>query len=315
MASLNDKCNARRIILVTGAPRTGTTPVGSVLSRSRNAVTLYEPMGPTGDERFDEEFPMPEVGLLKQKDFVGFLSDLAKLQLNPKKQERPSHLSLPIWKQLALKLTGTRSLHSLRIARLKFWSQTIIWKDPHAVLAVPDILKAGIPVVVTMRPPLAHAASYKRLGWQTEIRPIYERYKQKYGVDQDIEHLLPLESHASAVRSAAIVWRMAYSVIANYQSNQNLYLIQSDQLERDEIGTYARIFEGLNLSFQKASDYLEARSRQSTGQYRDPKSTHDWTRSVRHTNTYWRSMLSPDEIDEVNRTTHDIEGLFSQALI
>lgn len=315
MVSPNDQRTNRRMILVTGAPRTGTSPVGYVLSQSPCAVSLYEPMGPTGDERFNEEFPMPEVGLLKEKDFLAFLSDLTHLQFSPKKQNRPSHLSLPLWKKLVLKFTGTRSLHSLRIARLKFWSQTIIWKDPHAVFAVPDILKAGIPIVVTMRPPLAHAASYKRLGWQTCLQPIYERYAKKYGPDQYIERVLTLNGNESfsAVQSAAIVWRMVYSIIAKHQHDEDLHLIQSDDLERDEIETYSRIFDGLSLPFQNASHYLEARSRRSTGQYRAPKATHDWNRSVHHTNTYWKSMLSPDEIDEVNQATHDVKRLFNES--
>ena len=48
----------RNLILVTGAPRTATTPVGNMLETAQSTVSLYEPLGPTGLKRFQDWFPM-----------------------------------------------------------------------------------------------------------------------------------------------------------------------------------------------------------------------------------------------------------------
>jgi hypothetical protein len=48
-----------QLVLVTGAPRTATTPFAHVLSWAKGTHVLYEPMGPTGDRRVPSRFAVP----------------------------------------------------------------------------------------------------------------------------------------------------------------------------------------------------------------------------------------------------------------
>jgi hypothetical protein len=116
----------RRLILVTGAPRTATTPVGNLLAQCQGAVSLYEPLGPTGLAAIREPFPMVGDGLgIEQDALEPLLRDLKNIRLGKlRPQTRDGGTA-----SLRGKLVGSRTLHSVRLARLQPWSRTVIWKD------------------------------------------------------------------------------------------------------------------------------------------------------------------------------------------
>lgn len=294
----------RRTIVVTGPPRSGTTPVGDVVAHIPGAVSLYEPWGPTGDVRLNEEFPIVGTGTLSQEVFESFLNDLARLKLQLGQQVRPSHQSETPLRRMALKVTGSRSLHSYRLARLQPFSKTVIWKDPHAFLSLTALLDQGISTVVTLRSPFAGAASYKRMGWATDLPPIYARYKERYGADAIIEDTL--KQVADPVRSAATVWRMGALLIKANQHAENLFLVRSTDLETKEDDVYAALFDWLGIDPTKPMAYLAKRQNKRQGGKTAPKATHDWTRSLKQTNAYWRDSLTEDEIRVVTALAGDL---------
>ncbi len=300
----------KRLVLVTGAPRSGTTPIGHYIAKGLKSNSIYEPLGPTGDVRFHDEFPIVDTGSLTKKIFNSFIDDINNLKLTLKPQHRPTHTLKPLHVKLLLKLTGSRTLHTLRLAKLKFWNNKLVWKDPHAIMTIPDILSKNIDVVVTLRPPLAQASSYKRLNWRTDIKPIYARYKERYGEDKLIEpYLEKIEQWAPSVLSAAIVWRMAYSLVIKNLNHPNLHIISATSLEQNEVSTYRNLFEKLDIPFQKTHKLLKKKDK---GKNRDPKSIHDFTRSIKHTNNTWKESLTTEEIETVNHLTADIFSELSE---
>ena len=303
----------RSVILVTGAPRSGTTPVGSILARAPGAQAIYEPWGPTGDVRFKTRFPIPGTGGLSRDDVCAFVRDLAEFNIRLKRQVRASYTRDPWYLPTARKIIGTRSRASLLLARINKRRCThVIWKDPHAVMAVPDIIETGLPVVVTMRPALAHAASYKRLGWRPVLSDIYPRFEERYGRDIHIEAILLRSDEPSYVEAAAALWRMAYSVVAGAAGSPNLHLLDSKMLAYDEISCYQKLFKDLGLSFDRVRSHLTRCVAASRSHNRPAKAVHDWTRSIAYTNSYWQSTLSREEIRQVDTLTRDIElQLFS----
>ncbi|MGJ3230761.1 MAG: hypothetical protein ACFE0P_03100 [Oceanicaulis sp.] len=293
------------IILVTGAPRTGTTPVGNLLAAAPGAHAIYEPWGPTGDRRFLDRFPIFPSADTAGPRIQSFLDDLSQLKLKLKPQTRPYHAHQSPFRRAILAISGTRTLSSLRAARFARRKKTLIWKDPNAILALPDILDRGIEVVVTVRPALAHAASYKRLGWSPDLADIYPRYARRYGPDFLIEDTLGHAGPPPAVGAAAL-WRMAYSLVARQITQPNLSLVHSNALAKDEEGTYKALFGHLKLDFEAAAGVIRRR-RDDDGQApRNSTAVHDWNRPVFHTNTYWKDVLDPGEIDAVIRLTDGV---------
>jgi ribosomal protein S15P/S13E len=167
-----------KTILVTGAPRSGTTPLGQILSTLPGAVELYEPMGPTGDQRFTDRFPIPGEPGFTADDLRSFIHDMQNLKLHFKAQNRPSQSKI---RGLVARAVGSRTLSTYRRAQVTRRRDLVVCKDPHAVFCASEASNAGFRAVVSMRSPEAHAASFKRLGWISRIDEIYPRYRSAFG--------------------------------------------------------------------------------------------------------------------------------------
>jgi hypothetical protein len=294
----------RRLILVTGAPRSATTPVGNLLAQCRSAVSLYEPLGPTGVSRIRVPFPIVGRDLgIEQDELAPLIHDLTSLRLGRLKpqarhDDRPSLLTRAL---------GSRTLHSLRIAKLQPWARTVIWKDPHAVMMVPDLIDISLAVVVTARTPWAHAASYKRLGWRSQAVEVYPRWSAKYGSCAVCEKFL--DRCADAVIAAALLWRMSYLPLIRTQALSRIHLITSDALERNERATYLQLIADLGLTPTSAVQRSLATERREGGASDMSQKTHDWKRSVASLNRYWQDVLEPDDLANINAITEDVVPL------
>ncbi|MBT2972193.1 MAG: hypothetical protein KME56_19930 [Candidatus Thiodiazotropha sp. (ex Ctena orbiculata)] len=226
-----------KTVLVTGAPRSGTTPVGDLIGTLNGAYTLYEPMGPTGDIRIKTEFPMPGEASFTYDDLKLFHQDLVNLKISYKSQVREGHTSL---QRIRARIFGSRSLLSYRLAKMQLNKEILVWKDPHAIFCAGVL--PNVSSVITIRPPEAHAASYKRLGWVSRIDEIYPRYNKKYGEIKGFDELFQKYSK-SVVGSAALLWRLVYQYVLDMPKEQrnNCYLLNFEN-EESEIAAYEKLF-------------------------------------------------------------------------
>lgn len=291
----------RRLILVTGAPRSGTTPVGNMLSKCLSVVSLYEPLGPTGLASISGRFPVVgDNSGLDEERLSRLADDLAAFRFGDLKPQARGGRSPTIFTHLF----GSRTLHSFRLARLQPWSRTAVWKDPHAIFLAPDLAEAGLPVVVTARTARAHAASYKRLGWRFDAQDAYPRWSARFGACRTCEHFLP--DSEDKVVSAALLWRMSYLPLIRAGTLDRVELVTSGDLERDEAGTYRRLCQALDLTPTSAFRRALAKPRRDAAAGDLARKTHDWNRSVASLNNYWKSVLSDGDIAKVDRITSDV---------
>lgn len=289
---------SRALILVTGAPRTATTPVGNMLASARKTASLYEPLGPTGLKRFQMWFPMAGDPGAQQIDAL--IDDLRHLRTGGlKSQQRDGGFSV---KRAIL---GSRTLHSYRLARLQVGADHLIWKDPHAIFLAPDIAKRGVPVVLTVREARAHAASYRRLGWVSKAGELYPRWCARFGRCDIIERFLP--DAGQAVTSAALLWRMCYLPLLQEEVLGRVHLVTPDALMRDEHGCYAELFGKLGLVQSAKTRAMLQAPKSDAGSRPSRATTHDWGRSVAAVNSYWREILTADDLARVHEITCDIE--------
>jgi hypothetical protein len=291
----------RRLILVTGAPRTATTPVGNLLAQCQGAVSLYEPLGPTGLAAIREPFPIVGDGLgIEPDDLEPLLRDLKSLRLGElRPQTRGGGTA-----SLRGRLVGTRTLHSVRLARLQPWSRTVIWKDPHAILMVPDLVETDVDVVVTARTPWAHAASYKRLGWRSKAAEVYPRWSRKFGPCAVCEKFI--DRCADKVISAALLWRLSYLPLVRTNSLERVHLVTSDALERDERATYRRLLDALGLSATRGVQRTLGAPRREAAVSDMRHKAHDWNRSLASLNRYWQDVLSEEDLTNIRAITEDL---------
>jgi hypothetical protein len=260
-------------------------------------------MGSTGDARIPSRFAVPGQPGFPEAEFHAFLDDLQALRLHLKPQRRRGYSRLSLIQRLIRTVTGSRTRWSYWHAKLSPGVRTLIWKDPMAALAVPAVLASGIPTVVCMRSPLAHAASFKRKNWQGDIKSIYPNFRSVYGSLPEVERFLAKREELTSVEAASLLWNMIYSLVAGTMKGQfgelptKLILMSGTALEANEIEVYRRAYNVFGLPFEGyPRRVLESRARQAVQDIGDPRKTHDWSRSVGVTNSYWSTVLTGDEI-------------------
>ena len=297
-----------RLVLVTGAPRSGTTPVGAALALAPGARMIYEPMGPTGDRRIPVGFAIPGQAGLSVDVFRDFLDDLKALRLDLKPQKRRSHANMIFSQRLIRSIIGSRTRLTYWTAKLAPNFATLVWKDPMAAFAVPSVLSHGIPTVICIRSPLAHAASFKRKGWTADIASIYPHFRDCYGAVPEIERLIAADQKPKSVASASMLWHLVYLLAYRTSCGEfgrfsvPLLLISGTELEANEMQVYCRMYENLGLPFEgRPRRWLEGRAGQAVEDSGGATRTHDWRRSILATNSYWKHTLTDEEVEFVHK--------------
>ncbi|MDP1986322.1 hypothetical protein [Phenylobacterium sp.] len=271
------------------------------------AISLYEPMGLSGDRRITQRFPMPGEPDFSRLDLATFVDDLRHLRLRYHSQRRDAAVASPM-RRAMIRLIGTRALATYRIAKLMPYRQTLIWKDPLAVFCIPEGADNDFRSVVTFRPPLAQAASYRRLGWLPKIREIYDRYRSVYGAVAVVEDRLD-QLEFDSVGAGALLWHLIHLRLLNLSgaSLETAYLFAPAVTGESEAVAYEHLFHWLGYDMPARAQALLAERQAGVG--RDvPKSgkTHDWNRTAEQANSYWNKVLSEDEACLVRDVNDDL---------
>ncbi len=302
---MTDGSQERRIVLVTGTPRSGTTVVGDILGSARRNASLYEPMNiQSGDRRFDVAFPIPGPQGFTPAALEAFIEDLKALRLDPRSGVFPHERGLAA---LGKWLVGGRTRASLRAARARPWIDTLIWKDPFAMLCVPDLLAMGVPVVVTWRPAAAIAASFKRLNWSFDIDAIADRVATVIHRPMP----LPLEGGprvAREVECAVYLWKLCLALCLTNEGSRPI-LVSTGDLNRNPTKAFEVIFARLGLRLDDAARReIDKRFTDKRGAAAVPEGhPHTRDRDFTQANLYWKQLLSPAEADFVEKETAELE--------
>ncbi len=295
-----------RMILVTGAPRGGTTPVGDLLSRLSRARMVYEPMGPNGDLSVPHSFAFPKEPEFELGAFVDRLMG-RKLRMGQAKRRASNSAKMA----LVYRLLGTQAQHSYRLFRYDPFVRTLIWKDPFATFCAEHGAAHNYQTVMTIRPPLAHAASFKRIGWTSRVAEVYPRYAKHFGPLPGFEEQVATYG-ASPLGSGALMWRLIHDRFAKMPKadRQALYLLDMEALGADEVSGYDEVFGWLGVKMPARARALIAKRAQGSAQ-QDARAgqVHDFERSAKATNVAWKGMLTEEEIGIVKTITGDLWDL------
>ncbi|MEM7518392.1 MAG: sulfotransferase, partial [Planctomycetota bacterium] len=237
-----------RPILVTGAYRSGTTITGRMLATSPDLVYVQEPFNPfyfdvgVSELRFERLFEhvTPKNGTALE----GAMRQLCDLEPNT---------------EAALAAADSDELRRAAVARDEDWAaaratgRRALLKDPIAFFAAPWISSVtGAQVVVTVRHPGSFVGSLKRLGWQTAVGDLLG---QPELVARRFPHLAesaraykPVQ--AELIGQAATFWNLVYTTAIQYRDEHPDWLfVRHEDLSREPVLEFARLFHGLDLSF------------------------------------------------------------------
>ena len=284
----------RALIVVTGTPRSGTTPVGDTLAAAPGARTLYEPLNfHVGDRRVRRYFEIPGSAGFSEATADELVADVRRLRLQLRPGLFPEDRGL---RRVAKRVTGSRTLMTYRRSRWDRQLRTIIWKDPFAVFLVPRLARVhGIPVVVTMRPPAAVAASFKRLSWSFDVHDLVRRL----GSDGDrYRTLLDVEQLDRPAHNGAVLWHIVNDwLLRTCQEVAGVHFCDLEQLVRNPATAYRALYNAVGLTWSSSSEaHLRATARPAGPAQPQGDRAHGAPRDPAAVNDYWVDVLDDHEV-------------------
>ncbi len=296
----------KRLILVTGMPRSGTTAVGQMLALAPDTGALHEPFNyHSGLKHIEHYFEIPGAHSFSPAKLDETIAHIKKLRLAFKPGIFPSDTGL---RRAVKYVIGARPLNSYRRLRLHPNLRTIIWKDPLACFTANHAAKQHeVDVLVTLRNPWAVAGSFKRMEWAFDLSDLAARLKQ-IGFDFGRELAGLDETIHASVANAALLWRMIYSTLARWaQANPCIRFLNLDDVVGDPVATYGKLYKLLALDWngriaEKIATYYRSESERSVPK---EKKAHDSGRNVAEVNKYWRDYLAEAEKDFVGKLTKE----------
>ncbi len=293
-------------LLVTGAHRTGTTWVGRMLAAGGYAY-ISEPFN---------VWHRPGVMSALVRKWYAYIT----------RENEDEYLSA-FQKMLALRYGLFAELKSIRsrrdfvrmgrdlgiFLRGRVFRQPALLKDPFAVFSLPWFIeRLNCRVVVTVRHPAAFASSLKRLNWPFNFRDLLDQpllmrdHLEPFRAD--MERLAPND----IIGQAALLWRMIYRVVHDTRQRiLSIILLRHEDLSRDPLGEYARVFESLGLAYTAKirERIVNASSAENPSELSRSK-VHSVKLDSRANLDNWKKRLSEDEISRIRSMTEDVASLY-----
>jgi hypothetical protein len=281
------------------------------LALARHTRYVYEPFNSqTGLACIQDRFPVPGSNGFPLELLDECVERIRTLNMNLKRGVLARDAG---WRRLFKTYIGSRTRLSYLMCRFDFTLNTIIWKDPLAALAAEAVAsRHKMPIVVTVRPPMAVAASFKRMGWTPPVAEVNRRLTE-VGVDSANEYIHRYgDSLNQSSIASVILWRMVYSMLlrALTQSDTMYFVNVQDFIDRP-VERYRHLYNILELPWshrvEAGIDHRHAGNQCGrTKMEQMPQRAHVGKRNLREINEYGRKLLSPEEISSIEDVTDDI---------
>lgn len=302
------RVSQRRIVLVTGCPRSGTTAIGACLAEAAGARYLYEPFNfHSGVRQIQRYFEVPGAGGFSTSGFDRIVEDIRALELELKSGLFPEDRGS---RRFLKSLIGGRSRVSYLMCRLDWRLRTIIWKDPIASFAASAANRRhGIPVLATVRDPLAVAASFRRMNWAFDLSDIGARLEEAGIATNRLDRRHQSELRDPVV-NAAVLWRWIYdSLLEARRNGAEIEFIDVEQVVSDPLSTYRDLYRRYGLDWSDRVATRINRRYASAGPAKPadlPRRAHVARRDVAQINRYGLKMLQAGDVDRVVSITGDL---------
>jgi hypothetical protein len=292
--------------------------VGANLALAPGARYLYEPFNPTyGLRAISRYYEIPGANGFSPERFDACVDAIRRVRLDLKRYHWPKETRV---RRLVKRLIGSRSQIAYLLCRLDWTLDTVIWKDPIACFTSSAAVdRHALPVLVTVRPAAAVAASYKRLQWQPGLFAVLASLSQ-IGISYP-RLLTRYKEHAeNPVIGAALLWCVVYTTLLRWAESRPLmrFVSLQDSIDRPT-DVYRDLYEWLGLPWTaRVERTLRKRYATQDGvsqapSHPLPQRAHVATRRLDEVNTYGRKLLTPEEGDIIEEMTADLWRQLSAA--
>jgi hypothetical protein len=302
-------------ILVTGAPRSGTTFLGAMLSLSPGVVEIEEPFNfETGIIGMNQPFLyMPVQTELSEEDehYAQLIETLleggAWYRQSPLRPETNNP-----FRQLARSLLVSRQNLGYKLQAKNPFTERYVIKDANACFMAEYMDQHfQTKTVVIMRHPAATIASYMRLGWRYDLDGLMNQPALMHDFLEPIIGKVKPKA-ISAIEEWAYLWLCIYVVLTQCADrDKRMTLITHDHLSQKPQVTLHKLYDELGLEYTPAihEEIERHTSRNNPAEPRED-AVHDLYRDSAAVNKRWKKLLSPEEVATIRRITEPIAYLY-----
>ena len=301
-------------VLVTGAPRSGTTWMGKMLALSGQLNYFHEPFNP--DHPLDgciTRIKFPHYMMYISEELDGY----RKKYYQPFKNLMEEHCSP------TQGLSSSRSLEDLRhvfrqhkeLSNARKQGKRPLIKDPIAIMSAGWLARTfDMHVIVMIRHPAAVVASMQRLNWSFDPK--------KWALSQPLllrDYLSPFESemkdilvsNADIIDRVALLWKIIYFVVARYQEKYPDWIyVRHEDIARDPVSHFEALYQRLGLNFSdqvkvEIDEFTSAKNpSHSEGRKKDIKL------SSRNNIGHWKHVLSTEDVGRIRKRVDEVARFF-----
>ena len=293
-------------LLVTGAHRTGTTWVGKMLTSGGYAY-VSEPLN---------VLHRPGVMAAPVRRWYTYITHENEEEYLPSFQKTIA-LRYGLLAEIKSIKSGRDVLRMGRdlsiFLRGRILNQPVLLKDPFAVFSLPWFIeRLDCRAVVTIRHPAGFASSLKRLNWSFAFRDLLDQpllmCDHLEFFRADMERISPDD----VIGQSALLWRMVYRVVhATMKRFPSVLVLRHEDLSRDPLKGYARVFESLKLAYTpKVQEMIRASSSSENPVELSRQRIHAVKLDSRANLDNWKKRLSADEIARIRDLTEDVAQLY-----
>lgn len=240
--------DVRKLIFVTGAPRSGTTFVGTVLSAPLQVDYIHEPFNPDcGIPGIDQRYLYLRPYSPTSKRYEPLIQSIPNyhftLRTGYYRNDKP-------WQKKIKAVIGSRGPFYLRLAKLNPFHTAAIIKDPIGCLMTEYLCQIlNVQPLILIRHPIGFVASALRLNWSEELdlSHLLEQPELVEDYFADEYHFLKLE-RADLLEKAAALWRALNKVLLLQASyNPSWIVITHEDLSKAPLESFQNLFKKYDL--------------------------------------------------------------------
>lgn len=296
-----------RPILVTGAPRSGTTWVGQMLARAPGVGYIHEPFNLTTDAGIAGrpfthffQYVTPET----EDRYVAHLERTLRFSYDLRRQ-------LPTVRSPRAAARTVRDLY--RFTRFRLSRARPLVKDPIAVFSAGWLAdRFEMDVVVVIRHPAAFVASFKRLGWRHEFSSFLDEPQllEDYLGPFETEIRRFAERPGDAIDESILLWRLVYHTVDRYRAERPGWtFVRHEDLSRDPVGRFGDLYAAVGLEFSERARAAIAEHSSVANPERLEK-THAIRLDSAASLGGWRRLLTDEEAERVRAGVSDVAAAF-----
>jgi hypothetical protein len=300
-------------IVVTGMARCGTSWVGKLLQAGGGLTYINEPLNPRhppggspGVLNASVERHYQYISEDNEDGWLAAFDDTLRLRYHVVAELRRNRSPYDLARMakyttgfLAGRLLGRRALLD----------------DPYALLASEWLAnQQGCRVVVVVRDPVAMVASWKRLGWTTDLGELlHQPDLMRDWLEPFRRELETVSASGDVVDRVALLWRLLYLVAAEYERRcPAIHVVRYEDLATEPVACFGELYATLGLDFDERAEAEVVRSTTGSAQ----RTAHRWSLSrsglsktgfrpmdSRANLDVWKRHLDAGEVDRARART------------